>query len=137
MTTALLLLALLGTAWGQPTYYVPDTTSIIFHAIPGIDESVTVPPSLPDSLCATCGDTCRVVQVPCPDSTFLKNNLQFGCSTLHYGRRCPQHGRHIRWMNEKRQDGWGTHFIFADTLTVELGLREDGAVTWRRKENNP
>jgi hypothetical protein len=105
----------------------------------------------PDSLCAVCGDTCRIVQVPCP------SNGEIQTLQLCFAPRCPNHGRHVEWLNEtwrakadsiaamsalsgKPIEPWFPQYGFCDTKRgcIELGLREDGTVVWRRaKESQP
>lgn len=142
----LLLVLLCVTAWGQDAMRdtIIDEAGVTLTKITGAEGNSTLRwgfqnvPDLPDSLCATCGDTCRVVQVPCPSYG--------GIQTLQicYAPRCPQHGRHAEWINETwkaRADSiygdktdWSVQWwIESKRGLVELGLREDGVVVWRKK----
>ncbi len=148
--TTLLLLALLGTAWGQDTVNLPEPTwpdnPMFGKWVPGrfvkappcttihgtdttISRVVAIKHEWSDSLCATCGDTCRVVQVDWE----RMGDMEYPT----YARRCPQHGRHVEWIGTLVTASWVMSPLYHIRAKegVELGLREDGTCVWRRKES--
>lgn len=146
MLTAILLLTALG---ADTTEAKVDTNElrvtdvagkVVFSSKTGID------PAPADSLCARCGKVCVMTEV--------YRHVTYG--DIHYypelKLRCPDHGRHVEWLGSpvytthivrnafvrywtKGHYAATSNTVYNDIViadSVEIGLREDGTVVWRK-----